>query len=122
SPGRAVGKDQLFVWGDEVVQDITVGVFDDGTHGYVEIQYFTVFTVLQVSATWFAVRGFAVGLVVKVQQCGDVGVSNDDDVATVPAVSAVGTAEGLEFFSTHGGLPVSTVACGGMHGHMINEL
>src|SRR5699024_1261097 len=110
------------VWGDAVVQDITVGGFADGTHGYVEIQYFTVFTVLQVSATWFAVRGFAVGVVVEVQQCGGVGGSNAADVATVHGVAAVGTAEGLEFFSTHGGLPVSTVACGGMHGHMINEL
>src|SRR5699024_4453112 len=108
--------------GDQVVQDITVGIFDDGPHGDSQVERFPVFTVFHIATTRFAVGGFPMWLMVEVQQGGDVWVGNNNDVATVTAVAAIGATERFELFAKHGGLPVTTVASGGMHGHMINEL
>src|SRR5699024_6733626 len=108
--------------GDQVVQNITVGIFDDGPHGDSQVERFPVFAVFHLAATRFAVGGFPMRLMVKVQQGGDIWVGNNNDIATVTTVAAVRAAEGFELFAKHGGLPVTTVASGGMHGHMINEL
>src|SRR5699024_8618295 len=78
--------------------------------------------VAEIPFSRFAVGGFAVRLVMVVQQCGDLWISHENDVTTVATIAAIGATEWFELFPANGGFPMSTIARGGMHGHMINEL
>jgi len=62
-----------------------------------------------------------VRLVVVVDQGRHVGVDDEDDVAAVTAVAAVGAAEGLELLAVDRGHAVTAVAARDVQGHLVNE-
>src|SRR5699024_12448869 len=96
--------------GDQVVQDITVGIFDDGPHGDSQVERFPVFTVFHIATTRFAVGGFHTGLLEEVQQGGDVWGGNRSDDATVADVAAMGATVRQKLVRKHGGHAGTTAA------------
>src|SRR5699024_9336198 len=104
------------------MQDVAIGVFDDGSHWDGQVRVFPMFAVGEIPLSRFAVGGFAVRLVMGVQPCGGWWISHENDVTTVATIAAIGATEWFELFPANGGFPMSTIARGGMHGHMINEL
>ena len=68
-----------------------------------------------------AVAGLLVRAVVEVQQRVHARVDLEDDVAAVPAVAAVGPAEGLVLLPMDRGHAVAAVAGRHVHGHSIDE-
>jgi hypothetical protein len=62
-----------------------------------------------------------VGAVVIIQQRGDLGVSNEDDVAAMAAITAIWAAERLEFFPAHRHATVSAVASAKVNNNIVDE-
>ena len=117
----AAGGDVFGAFADEVGQHLTAGVLDDGAVGDGEDEVVAVGAATLVAFAGSAVGGDAVGAVVVVEQGGDLHVDAHDDVAAVAAVTAVGSAEGLELLATHGGTTVPPVARDNVQGDAVDE-
>jgi hypothetical protein len=68
-----------------------------------------VWTIFVATHTWFAIGRFAMWTVMKVEQCGDLWIDSQNDVATLAAVAAVWSTKWFEFFAVDRGTAVSTV-------------
>jgi hypothetical protein len=62
-----------------------------------------------------------VGAVVIIQQRGDLGVSNEDDVAPVPAITAVWATEWLELLPANRHATVPAVASAKVNNNIVDE-
>ena len=56
-----------------------------------------------------------------VKQGCDVGIDDEDDVATVPTVATIGTAEGFELLAADGNAAVPTVTGGEVEDDAVDE-
>jgi hypothetical protein len=62
-----------------------------------------------------------VGAVVKIQQGGDLRVSNEDDVAAMATVTTIWAAEWLEFFPADRHAAVTTVAGAKVNNNIVDK-
>src|SRR5699024_10942913 len=122
SPASAAGRDEARARLDEVREDLTGAVLDDGALGHGKDEIAAVGPVLEVTlADPAVVRAAVRGPVVREASRG-LRVDLEDHVAAVAAVRAVGAAQRLELLTPDGDAPVSAVAARDVQSDAIDEL
>jgi hypothetical protein len=106
---------------DQVGELVAVGVEDDGAVGDGQLQRRAVGAVAVAALAGPAAGGLLVRVEVVVQQRGRVVLDDEDHVAAVTAVAAVGTAEGLELLAVDGRAAVPAVAGGDVQHDAVDE-
>ena len=117
----AAGRDKSLPRLDEVGQNFAVGPLHDRPDGNVEHPVFAVAPRPHVAGPGRPGGGLLMGGVMVCEKGGLLGIGFDDDIASPPSVCAVGSAQGLEFLSTHRNASVSAVTRLDVKRHMIDE-
>ncbi len=106
---------------DQVGENPAVLVQHDRAVGNAQDQVLADGAVTVAAGTLCSVAALRVRMEVEVEQSVDAGVDDQDDVAAVPAVTAVGAAEGLELLPMHGRASVAALSCTDVQSDAVDE-
>ena len=120
-PGAALGHDDARARTDEIGDDVSIGVLDDGPLGNGQHQALAVGATAPSAHAGCAVARGSVGGAVIGQQSSDPRIHDEHDVAAVTAIAAVGSGQGLVLLAADRGAAVAAVATGRMEDHSIDE-
>ena len=100
---------------------VALHVLDDGADGHQEFANLGVAAVAVVTHAGAAVFGAAVRGAMVTEQCGGALVGDEDEVATVTAVTAVRAGERLELLSLYRDTAIASVTRSQMQRHVVNK-